>query len=327
VMIVDYVSFRITQVHDDDYLLLRKLLGLENEHLQSRSGRFYVRYDSLYTFNGILNIYFSSEYQELFVEISAEGLEYVYSYNSSPDRSIYNKEYNLIYNLFWAFQDRIFFTRFDVAIDVFDKSLAEPVLSALRNFEYLSQSKKRIHIVQHSAGSYSGETYYLGSNQSERRMRIYDKAQEQGLDIFWYRFELQTRKDWANLVAFYWKEGNHQAIASIFDNMFSPRRPSQDGNKSRWDRLQEWLKILSLGNKLKISLKKKTKTLLNFVSYVRDVLARRLRQAFEFDKKLIDDILSIELDFRRKREVELLYSYLASVPSGEEGFLDEVVDF
>lgn len=49
----------------------------------------------------------------------------------------------------------------------------------------------------------TGKTLYLGSSSSKRRVRIYDKALEQGLpeSVKWVRYELQARKEYAQKIA------------------------------------------------------------------------------------------------------------------------------
>lgn len=46
-----------------------------------------------------------------------------------------------------------------------------------------------------------GQTLYVGSRTSEKFLRIYDKAAEQGTDYTWYRIELECKGDFARGVA------------------------------------------------------------------------------------------------------------------------------
>lgn len=46
-----------------------------------------------------------------------------------------------------------------------------------------------------------GQTLYVGSRTSEKFLRIYDKAAEQGTDSTWYRIELECKGDFARGVA------------------------------------------------------------------------------------------------------------------------------
>jgi hypothetical protein len=90
-------------------------------------------------------------------------------------------------------------TRIDVAIDVFDSGLKIGSLAdALKWGEARTSSAKHMLI----RGSDGGETLYIGSRQSERFCRIYNKAAErlaQGADndqsSDWIRIELEVKAD------------------------------------------------------------------------------------------------------------------------------------
>lgn len=85
-------------------------------------------------------------------------------------------------------------TRLDIAFDVYDAdfTIAEVILAAEEG--HISSNAKSM--TQYSGIGQPGGTLYIGSTSSIKRMRIYDKAAEQGLfDQRWIRFELQLRKE------------------------------------------------------------------------------------------------------------------------------------
>lgn len=86
-------------------------------------------------------------------------------------------------------------TRIDIALDI----KSHPIISAklVQNYArarlYVSKSKS-LPLLK----SVRETTTYFGSNKSNRILRVYDKAQEQGIpDLNWTRFELQCRDDCA----------------------------------------------------------------------------------------------------------------------------------
>lgn len=86
-------------------------------------------------------------------------------------------------------------TRVDFAIDVFDAGSTHEILNAIRSGEAKTRS-----IVEHYEGvlGRKGHTVYLGSKESDLRLRIYNKAEETGYtDLHWIRIECQARKDYA----------------------------------------------------------------------------------------------------------------------------------
>ena len=96
------------------------------------------------------------------------------------------------------------FTRLDIAFDTVDQSLEMgKIHEALKSGQVKSKFSKGREI--HSFALVSdgqadrGCSIYLGSPTSRVQFRIYDKAKEQQLDGSWVRFELQLRKERADL--------------------------------------------------------------------------------------------------------------------------------
>jgi hypothetical protein len=90
-------------------------------------------------------------------------------------------------------------TRLDLAVDsegvsideryIYLQSLAGKAMGTCRTFTLLE-------------GSDGGKTVYMGSRQSERFIRIYDKGAQQGISgIHWHRMELETKGMVARSVA------------------------------------------------------------------------------------------------------------------------------
>lgn len=87
-------------------------------------------------------------------------------------------------------------TRLDIAVDVKEGTLPiEEMRDHFDNGQSITRAKKGVYM--ETVGEV-GETLYIGSTASGKRLRIYDKAAEQGLkDKSWTRVELQLRSSFA----------------------------------------------------------------------------------------------------------------------------------
>lgn len=85
-------------------------------------------------------------------------------------------------------------TRLDLAIDVFEGETT-PYQTFLyrRSGRMKTRASSARFIRGMSAEKLSGDTLYIGSRQSERYIRIYDKAAENGMSADWVRVELELK--------------------------------------------------------------------------------------------------------------------------------------
>lgn len=90
------------------------------------------------------------------------------------------------------------FTRLDVAIDILDNAAA--------NSETLARAAESGHMTTHARtwsvlrgvrDGIQGTTLYIGNRQSDKFLRVYNKAAEQGIDALWTRIELECKGDYA----------------------------------------------------------------------------------------------------------------------------------
>lgn len=82
-----------------------------------------------------------------------------------------------------------------------------------------------------------GLTVQIGSDSSDIKIRIYDKAAERCIkDCHWVRVELQLRRDLAQNAAAQILVSEHigKTTSGILRNYLVFRSPSDDSNKSRW---------------------------------------------------------------------------------------------
>lgn len=84
-------------------------------------------------------------------------------------------------------------TRVDLAWDVFDVGEEVVEFADMWWERHGKTSKKRSQLIS----SVSGATFNIGSRSSQKYVRIYDKALEQGLISDWKRLEIELKADWA----------------------------------------------------------------------------------------------------------------------------------
>lgn len=102
-------------------------------------------------------------------------------------------------------------TRIDIALDVLDAFIdIVGMYSIVKRGGCITPSKKFSYIEGNS-----GQTLYIGSRQSERMLRVYDKAAEQGAPGHWTRFELEVKGARARAVAHHVGVFGSQTIPGI----------------------------------------------------------------------------------------------------------------
>lgn len=153
-------------------------------------------------------------------------------------------------------------TRIDIALDdvtgnlkinKIKKHIKEGALTCRsRGYRYMRSGDLK--------GNVTGETVYFGSAQSRTQYRIYDKAQETGLNNgHWVRCEGQYRHENAHSVA----EMVHASkfdLGMVFTGLLRGYlrflEPSEKKNKSRWAVVSWWETLLTNTNALKLSVQK-----------------------------------------------------------------------
>lgn len=173
-----------------------------------------------------------------------QGLRCVFTGKSLPETSFGLRV------LSSAIQDDWKPTRIDLAVDLFDSDVSVEQwyyelfkvhgANRQRSLEY--KRKKR------------GDSVYLGSRESDKFLRIYDKAKEQGLDNDWVRVEVEAKGDiaqqlagkilgnWSNApmvhvlmlsLPHFWLAQYIESYAQGETVSFDPRYSTKDG-RERW---------------------------------------------------------------------------------------------
>lgn len=117
-----------------------------------------------------------------------------------------------------------------------------------RDRYYVSRAKKsKIIWSDNQDTDIQGLTVQIGSDSSEIKIRIYDKAAERGFkDRHWIRVETQLRDDRALSACKQYLDLGHigKCVGGILRNYLTYRVPTEDSNKSRWPIAPYWDKLL-----------------------------------------------------------------------------------
>lgn len=148
-------------------------------------------------------------------------------------------------------------TRLDLAYDDHIGILdIQTIAQDTRDRNYLSKSKKsEIVWSDNQETDIQGLTIQIGSDKSEIKIRIYDKAAERGFkDRHWIRTELQLRDDRATAACQDLLNQQHvgRTTVAILRNYLTFRTPTADTNKSRWAIAPYWEKLLFTMERLRL---------------------------------------------------------------------------
>lgn len=167
--------------------------------------------DGLY-FNGALiawNTDVMGQVTDTFLDCSGKGCRYIEQVN--------DRKFDW-FSFLNTFDDKIrsresHISRIDIALDLEDEEVSyAKIQKYTMNGMYVCKSK-----VLPDVRLMRTENIYFGSPRSDRLLRIYNKALEQGLpDTYWIRLEFQLRDDCATSWYLNWCEHHHMEIGALY---------------------------------------------------------------------------------------------------------------
>lgn len=232
-VLVDWLTFSVsTSRYDNDSHVsvaeytpgevIRNFLGMDPGLFQD-AGYGMLGYNRVLRFNDILVCYEPREneyFKDMGVCVSMSGkgcraFEAMSSYKPSPFLA-----------LFQLLEDTpgSHVSRIDIACD--DRTGAldiDLMIEKSRHNEVNSRMTKRSENISWDGSCRSGATIYIGSSSSAFRMRIYDKALEQGTKEHWVRVEMVMRAENANAFVQQVVQGTPvgQLAAQVLNDKFS----------------------------------------------------------------------------------------------------------
>lgn len=169
------------------------------------------------------------------------------------------------------------FTRLDSAIDDFKGYFKiEEIAEKVKRRELTSLFKKAGVQVSYDLADMEGKkgnngmTVYFGSKSSMIKVRMYEKSKQMGVGYFWNRVEVETHDERANLFVQEIVESDDlgKLTAGVLKRYLNFIEPSNDSNKSRCDISEWWNKFLGDVEKVKLTVKKITRTLTQVTMWV-----------------------------------------------------------
>ena len=196
-VLVDWLTFSVKS-YTDPAKVIRDYLALDPALFQEAA--FGLNgYSRALTFNNILVLYDPREDENFHdmgvcVSMSGNGCRTFENYSKLGDRNKASSEaFSLLFQLL-AQDENVNISRIDIACD--DKAGyldMDEIINKTRDNAINSRMTKRSVVVSYDGTQRSGSTVYIGSEKSDFRIRIYDKALEQCQDGHWIRFEMVMR--------------------------------------------------------------------------------------------------------------------------------------
>jgi phage replication initiation protein len=180
----------------------------------------------------------------------------------------------------WVFANGGRVTRLDVALDNYETPIAV-VDEAIRAGHLVSRSTNRTYQGGYNEGG--GFTIYIGSRSSDRFVRFYDKAAEQGRGDgeVWTRCEVEFKGDQAQAAAHHILNGVD--LRSLVFSAVDFRDRSSGDNVTRCDRLDWWSAWVGAVDRVKFAVTSAVvKTAEQVYEWVRKAVAPSLAFLDEF---------------------------------------------
>ena len=193
-VLVDWLTFSVKE--QDPAKVIREYLGLDPELFQD-AGYGLLGYNRVLRFSDICVCYEPREndfFRDMGVCVSMSGngcraFETMSKLTQAGQDSVFPTLFQLL-----AADETANVSRIDIACDDRKGFLnMEELVEKVQANEINSRMTKRSVIVSFDGTQRSGSTIYLGAPSSDFRVRIYDKALEEGVDGHWIRVELVMR--------------------------------------------------------------------------------------------------------------------------------------
>ncbi len=193
-VLVDWLTFSVKE--QDPAKVIREYLGLDPELFQD-AGYGLLGYNRVLRFSDICICYEPREndfFRDMGVCVSMSGngcraFETMSKLTQAGQDSVFPTLFQLL-----AADETANVSRIDIACDDRKGFLnMEEIVEKVQANEINSRMTKRSVIVSFDGTQRSGSTIYLGAPSSDFRVRIYDKALEEGVDGHWIRVELVMR--------------------------------------------------------------------------------------------------------------------------------------
>jgi phage replication initiation protein len=300
--------------YDDVRYIIENYLKLDSERFEHMEyGRHGYRYGV--AFNGI-EIYYGGNSLNMGVNVSMSG-------NGCRTYAQFHPMEELLQRIYDGVQEgEINPTRLDIACDDYDGHLElQRIIEYIRDKRLRARSthRKGIFNLDRADGD-EGDTVYIGSEKSERRTRIYDKAKEQGdYKGVWNRLEMVNRRQYARAVleALIINLANGMELGEIVAGMLADQLAfieRDDVNISRCSLASWWAEFLENLTRIKLMLKEKPELAIEKLAmYVGDYWAPTIVMLYRiYGEAWLDTVIEQGAKKLRKRHLTMMNNYSAA---------------
>lgn len=228
---IDWLTFSVKE--DDPIQVIKKYLGMDSVLFQD-AGYGLLGYQKVLRFSDILVCYEPRQndyFKDMGVCVSMSGngcrsfetMSQLTFDGAKDKQGTESVAFPVLFQLLAA-DETSNISRIDIACDDREGFLdMETVIQKAQDNEINSRMTKRSVVVSYDGTQRAGSTVYIGSSSSDFRIRIYDKALEQGTEGHWIRVELVMRS--ANANAFVEQMTNSESVgklaAQVLNDKFS----------------------------------------------------------------------------------------------------------
>lgn len=244
--IIDWLSFTCRIRNPLEVI---EKVGLEQfTFTENEVGRY--GYDRAYTMNGLINVFYSSNREDMgvHVEMTGQGVRKYETLMKIKGESWWQ--------VFEHLRSFVKFSRIDLALDEYEGLVSfDDIIEKIERGEHIGRCRSfKVITGRGSNGEHAGTTIYMGSNKSDLMLRVYEKnyeRQAKGYEVetpIWNRWELVLKHEKANdFVAMYLKNSYSFGglFAGILTDLIRFVEPGEDTNKSRWQTSTWWSDFLA----------------------------------------------------------------------------------
>lgn len=244
--IIDWLSFTCRMGSPFEVI---ELAGLGNLNF-SETDRGRYGYDSGYTVDGLINVFYSAKRSDMgvHVEMTGQGVR-KYETIMQVDKVTWAQ-------VFEHLRSFATFSRIDLALDEYEGLVGfADIIKKIERGEHVGRCRSfKVISGRGSNGEHTGTTIYMGSNKSDLMLRVYEKnyeRQAKGYEIdvpIWNRWELVLKHEKANDFVTRYLDGGH-SFGSLFGGILADLirfvEPGEDTNKSRWQTSTWWSDFLA----------------------------------------------------------------------------------
>lgn len=244
--IIDWLSFTCRMGNPFEVI---ELAGLGNLNF-SEIDRGRYGYDSGYTVDGLINVFYSAKRSDMgvHVELTGQGVR-KYETIMEVDKVTWRQ-------VFEHLRTFATFSRIDLALDEYEGLVGfADIIKKIEQGEHVGRCRSfKVISGRGSNGEHTGTTIYMGSNKSDLMLRVYEKNYERQAKGYendvpiWNRWELVLKHEKANDFVTRYLDGGH-SFGSLFGGILADLirfvEPGEDTNKSRWQTSTWWSDFLA----------------------------------------------------------------------------------